>query len=98
MAKKKAPKLPKAVDVLGHTFAIQYYDEMINGELAGLMDPVKKVIHVLNDDELEVTLLHEIIHAVLFVSGHSFTLGPAMEEALVRALEAGLGPIFFSKK
>lgn len=41
-------------------------------------------------DEQVSTLFHEMIHAALFVSGHSEMLKLKHEEAIIRALEHGL--------
>lgn len=38
----------------------------------------------------EQSLLHEVIHALLFRSGHGFNITAGQEEAIVRALESGL--------
>lgn len=41
-------------------------------------------------DVADQTLLHELIHGILFRSGGKFQLDDKQEEAIVRALEHGL--------
>lgn len=45
-----------------------------------------------SESGVEQTMLHELIHATLYVSGHSEQLDSKQEEAIVRALENGLYP------
>jgi hypothetical protein len=102
MAKKKSgskkadlPQYPKHLDILGHRFKIEYSNEAINGNLAGACDGHGRKIYVWLAPDWQLTLFHEMVHAVLFLTGHSFRMSESEEEALVRALEHGLGPIFF---
>lgn len=44
----------------------------------------------INRDVAAKTVLHEVIHAILFSSGSKFQLTPEQEESIVRALEHGL--------
>lgn len=63
-------------------------------ELAGMFDSEKMTIFVSKSGRHNHrdTLLHEIIHAILFFSGHNELLGEK-EEAIVRALEHGLSDV-----
>lgn len=98
MAKKRTAKpstqLPNQVTVLGHVYSIEYHDEVLAGSASGYCDNEGRTLHILQDESWRATLLHEMLHAILFISGHSFTFSPGTEEALVRALEHGLGPIY----
>lgn len=49
---------------------------------------------ITDDDVYEDTLLHEIIHAVLGVTGQSERLEENVEESLVVALEHGLSRLY----
>jgi predicted mannosyl-3-phosphoglycerate phosphatase (HAD superfamily) len=44
----------------------------------------------LSGDVAAQTLLHELIHAIMFRSGNKFQLNPELEESIVRALEHGI--------
>lgn len=44
----------------------------------------------LKGDAAEQSLLHEVIHGILFRSGGKFQLDERQEEAIVRALEHGI--------
>ena len=41
-------------------------------------------------DKAEASLLHEVIHGILFQSGNSYQLTSNQEESIVRAVETGL--------
>lgn len=96
-------KWPTKITIMGVTFKIKYLTRM--GDNFGMTNSATKTISIqkkLPDEEKEATLLHECIHAILFVSGSSFMLESLdnteqsqgnFEELLVRALEHGLAPI-----
>ena len=91
---------PTSTMILGYEFEIQYVDDMPDsqyGEMTG-WDRVIKINGRLKGDELESTILHEICHAILFITGWSEKLGDDEEEGLVRALEHGLSNIYKMKR
>jgi hypothetical protein len=87
---------------MGSVFTIKYVTEMKDedgtdnnfGETLGDERTIK--INLTNhnsDDEIERTLLHEIIHATLFMGGQNENLGDR-EEGVVRCLENGLSQLY----
>lgn len=63
----------------------------------GEADPFNRVIKIkygLSDDIFESTLLHEILHTILAMTGQSEFLKGEAEEALVIAIEHGLTSIY----
>ena len=99
MAQKKRLE---EINILGDIFKIEYPakikgDEGENtyGETYG----VKRLIRISTqqnktDDMMERTLLHEVIHAILHISGHSELLEDKEEESLVVLLENGLSKLY----
>lgn len=97
MAKKSKPK---TINIMGHKIPVIFYsvDEMPD-ETEGLFDPTLRQIWLADNETWESTLLHEIIHAIIYFSGHREQIG-AIEEGLVLALEHGLSPhvkVIFSR-
>lgn len=89
--------------VLGKRVKIQYIDEIIAAEdgIFGDFNGATMTIRVRKDlpkKELESTILHELLHAILFITGQSFVLSSDTEEAFVRALEHGLIDLVELKK
>ncbi len=78
---------------MGTRFKIRY-DLPTNGSLYGEVwaehPPTIRIRSDLTGVELHKTLLHEILHAVLELSGQNQSLRDKQEEAIVRALENGL--------
>lgn len=96
-----AKKNPEEVEILGHLFRIEYvYDLKDDGDtLFGDTDVDEKIIKIctkrcITSAQLESTLMHEAIHAVLGVSGMAQLLKGDQEEALVIALEHGLQNLY----
>lgn len=90
---------PALVTVLGETFKIKYKPMISKSDTGegdyGQMVFDERVIYIddqLKGRHLESTLFHEMIHAALAVSGHTFLLSEKEEESLVRALEHALMP------
>jgi Zn-dependent peptidase ImmA (M78 family) len=54
---------------------------------------VISVNNTLRGDRLKFYLLHEYLHAILHVSGHTARFKTSEEEALVSALTHGLAPL-----
>ncbi len=89
------------ISVLGQEYLV-FLDPVVldddGSELCGYMDTDCHEIHIsaskcASTDVQEATLLHEVVHAVLHQSGLS-RMTEEMEEALVRALEHGLHPLY----
>lgn len=87
---------PESVNILGQVFRIKYVKRLKGGLGETRNDKRVILIKECSEAEMEATLFHEIIHAVLFISGLSFVIDPdqeGAEEAVVRALEHGLMPL-----
>lgn len=82
---------PKTLRILGQKVRVTYHLELPDGDLGGF-DEQTMTISVVEDDNWKSHLLHELLHAVIFVSGISEMLSQDLEESLVRALEHGLRP------
>lgn len=96
--KRNRSKHPDTLEIMGATFTIKYVTKLKDDDdnsLSGEMQGSKRLITInLNEhdnlDELERTLLHEITHAVLYMSGLSEQLTEKLEESIVVALENGI--------
>lgn len=87
---------PTTIDILGIPFKIVYPKKMGDGVM-GEADPLNRIIKVkygLGDEIFESTLLHEILHCILAMTGQSELLKHDHEESLVLAIEHGLGAIY----
>ena len=91
-------KLPTKVNIMGIAFAIKYVEVLEKteddnyGEMCGA-ERIIKIKKSLTNAQKFVTIFHETIHAVLYISGQSETLTDEQEEGLVLALEHGLWPL-----
>jgi hypothetical protein len=85
-------KKPKTVFVMGNEVKISYRKKPKN---LGEFYADDNLIIIANDENWKKHLLHELLHAVLFYSGHSQKFDEKEEEALVRALESGLTTLSF---
>ena len=74
---------------MGKKIPIRYFDSLSKGDL-GRFEVYPTEIHIVDDDHWREHLLHEVLHAILFLSGHSEQLDQKLEEAIVRAIEHGL--------
>lgn len=99
--------------ILGIPFEIRYKDQLVDDHY-GLCNGPERYIEIRNGLDAKLTesvLLHETIHAILYVSGiseHLHVCGPShqyssihespMEESLVLALEHGLSQLYERKK
>lgn len=87
----------KHLTVLGQPIAVKYTTEMLRKDELGLFDSSSLSIHIQPSLEKykflrDSVLLHEIIHAVIHISGNAHLLGDGVEESLTMALEYGLRP------
>jgi hypothetical protein len=88
-------QLPEFVIILGCKFSVS--DVVLSDNTYGETDGTERTIKVdlhkhTSQEQVTSTLFHEMIHAVLHVSGQSELLRGKQEEALVVALEHGLMP------
>jgi len=86
-----------SVLVMGASYSVEYFDLIEDSDHTyGDTDGHEKRIRISTvrnntKNKLKTTLLHEITHAVLAESGLTQILGDATEEAVVCAIENGLG-------
>ncbi len=74
--------------VLGEEYRIVFDDTIVEH---GDCNPEKKIIKINPDSEdVQSTIFHEILHAILYQSGQHYNLGDETAEGVVRALEHGL--------
>jgi len=81
--------IPRSISILGREYKIR---RKRMKEFA-LCDDDSETIWLrsgIKGDVAEQSLLHEIIHGILFRSGSKFQLDEKQEEAITRALEHGL--------
>ena len=83
--------------ILGKMVKINYSVDMDKDDCGEFDDSTMTISINLNrhdnEDLLKSTLLHEIIHAILFITGQNELLDSKQEEGLVRAIEHGLADI-----
>lgn len=96
-------KIPTHIMILGKKIRTRKPKKLVDEsgqELFGLFDHDKMIIYVSKskDHNIHSTFLHEILHAILFISGHNETLEHEQEEAIIRAIEHGLYPILEGMK
>jgi hypothetical protein len=89
-----AARLPTSITILGTTFSIEWDVSLAEGDWgeSHVLERSIKIGNVCNTPQKRAdTLLHEIIHCVLGLTGHADRFSSeAEEEALVVALENGL--------
>jgi hypothetical protein len=90
------------IPIMGIPFTITFpvkVDKKDNhvGESDGTERTIK-VKKSLTDDVKRSTLLHEILHSILYVTGQAENLTEKQEEAIVLALEHGLDPLVTLKE
>ena len=106
---KSKPRLPRKIKILGQVWRVLYVkdlrvdssnedDDSDDERVSGLSDGNRRTISICTTSnrtpaEVHSTLVHEILHSIIFVSGQRNLLTPAQEEALVVALEHGLAPV-----
>ena len=85
---------PRSVKVLGQKFKIKYLppDEM-EENCEGVVYTSRREIHLDNSlplEQLRRVLIHEIMHAILSISGISEKLSYTVEESIAVAMESAL--------
>ena len=90
----KRKRMPKSVTVLGHKINIKVVEHLDDDgqELLGAFNAETKTIFLSKGCDKSV-LLHEVIHAAIYLSGNSEGLSANREEAIVLALEHALFPL-----
>lgn len=91
-------KRPKKIMILGVEFIVKYLPaSRMDGDLgsADVQARTIKILETQDDANAASTLLHEVIHVILYMSGQGELLGmtgdkDTREESLVLALEHGL--------
>lgn len=78
--------------VLGQEVSISYRKKL-RGGLKGYFESDPPRIFIENNQNWQSVLLHEVIHSILWFSGHSQNMDEKTEESLVMALETGLNSI-----
>ncbi len=85
---------PRSVKIFGQKFKIKYLaPDEIEENCEGVVFLSKREIHLdssLPLEQLRRVLIHEIMHAILGVSGISEKLSDAVEESIATAMESAL--------
>jgi hypothetical protein len=84
--------------ILGHKIKIRIRKHLVDDEgdrLLGAFVYEAKMIFLERGCDWKTVLLHEIIHAIVKLSGASAGLDYDKEESIVEGLEHGLSPIIF---
>jgi hypothetical protein len=102
MSRPPRLRIPSSVPILGVEYQV-LHRELPKGQFGENPADILQTIYVdkkkhENQDQLNNTLLHESIHAILYVSGIASILEQAghdsLEEGIVVALEHGLSQIY----
>ena len=88
--RNKKNKRPDKIVIFGKTVSIIEKENFANFGESNLDDLVITIRKGLDDKNFETTLLHEVIHVMLHISGWNELLEDNKEESLVRMLEHGL--------
>ena len=94
-------KIPRRIDVMGHPITVtrrnipdafgEFWIDDESGKARIALDKG------MDSEYSEKILFHELVHAVLHFSGAIETLSEEQEEAIVRAMEHGLFPLYQRK-
>lgn len=93
--------IPKKVDVLGHSVSVSRaklddcHGQFVIDDKSGKAKI--QLCKELDPDYSEKILFHELVHAALHFSGVVETLTDIQEEAVVRAMEHGIFPLYERK-
>jgi len=81
--------IPRSISVLGREYKIR---RKRMKEFACVEDDTETIWlrSGIKGDVADQSLLHEVIHGILFRSGSKFQIDHKLEEAIVRAMEHGL--------
>jgi phage tail tube protein FII len=87
--------------VCGKVFKITHPKAVDKADSYGETVGAERTIKIkagLEDEMYEDTLLHELLHAILYTTGHAELLEEAQEEALVVCLENGISQLYERRK
>lgn len=90
------PRPPRSLVIMGKRIKVHvrdYLEDSDGDELAGYWCPKTEKIFLSRGHEWRTTLLHEVMHSILTLSGASAGLHNDVEEIIISALEEGLFPI-----
>lgn len=85
-------KKPRRIQIVGHDVTVKYRKKVSN---FGEFYPDDNLIIVANDEKWKEHLLHELLHAAFFYTGHSERFKENEEESIVRALENAFKTLTF---
>ena len=92
------PRRPRSLMVLGTRIAIRYRKNLVceDGEpMDGMFVPTTLTIYINSErPNINQTLLHELTHAAIYLSGAHNLMSIKVEEAVTSAIEAGLKDYF----
>lgn len=100
MAKRLKPKKqrrPRVVSILGVKVKVRYISKELHDDsdqLHGAFNADTMEIFISTKSDVSSVLLHEVCHALLYISGCSQRLSEKDEEAIVTAMEYGLRDYF----
>lgn len=87
---------PKKIMVMGKTIDIKYVKKVDKQDSMGECNGPERLIKIrdsLQGEQLDDTILHEIIHQIIYLSGQGEHLTDEQEEGLVLAISTGLLPL-----
>lgn len=96
----KKTRRKRSVMILGQKIKIKYTSKVLysgSDELHGAFDADTMTIHISNNSDIQGTILHELTHAALWVSGAHALINDKTEEAIVLAIENSLKQFFTFK-
>ncbi len=87
---------PRSVMVCGHKIKVKTVAKLVDGsqDLFGAYNGETKTIYLLKHPDWKSTLLHEILHATLHITGAGEGLTLTKEETIVVAIENSLRQFF----
>ena len=90
MSNQKLKTVPKTLSILGQTIDIVQISMSEDSHGEADLDNHRIVLNEKYKDTNKVTLIHELIHAAIGISGISEILTKKQEEAICRCLEYAL--------
>ena len=94
--------MPTRISIMGIPFEVKYLTKVDHQDNhLGETDGAGRVIKIkkgMAEEVTKATLMHEIVHAIIYVTGHTEMLKHKHEEAIVLAIEHGLSQLYELKK
>jgi hypothetical protein len=97
VAKSSKPRRKRFINILGVKVKIKYTSKVMyddDTELHGCYCHETKTIHVSLHSDVNATILHEILHGILAISGAGNLINMKTEETIVSSIESGLKDYF----